>query len=131
MNTSFLTPIQGKITIHEKPQTNFFIIVEYIHLYLLLPPEIGHWIVGVSVIIFMVIMITGLILWWPKRKTDRKRSFTIKWGGRWRRVNYDLHNVLGFYATSIAMILAISGLAIAFEPVSKAIYKRCQYWQEY
>jgi uncharacterized iron-regulated membrane protein len=118
----FLDPYTGKITYHEKPQTNFFIIVEYIHLYLLLPPAIGHWIVGVSVIIFMVIMVTGLILWWPKRKTDRKRSFTIKWGGRWRRVNYDLHNVLGFYATAIAIILSITGLAIAFEPVSKAIY---------
>ncbi|MES2265227.1 MAG: PepSY-associated TM helix domain-containing protein [Bacteroidota bacterium] len=118
----FLNPYTGKITYHEKAQSNFFVIVEYIHLYLLLPPAIGKWIVGVSVIIFMVIMVTGLILWWPKRKTDRKRSFTIKWGGRWRRVNYDLHNVLGFYATAIAMILAISGLAIAFEPVSKAIY---------
>lgn len=118
----FLDPYTAKITYHEKPQTNFFIIVEYIHLYLLLPPAIGKWIVGVAVIIFMVIMITGLILWWPKRKTDRKRSFTVKWGGRWRRVNYDLHNVLGFYATSIALILSISGLAIAFEPVSKAIY---------
>ena len=118
----FLDPYTGKITYHEKPQTNFFIIVEYIHLYLLLPPAIGKWIVGVSVIIFMVIMVTGLILWWPKRKSDRKRSFTIKWGGRWRRVNYDLHNVLGFYATAIAMILAVTGLAIAFEPVSRAIY---------
>jgi len=118
----FLNPYTGKITYHEKPQANFFIIVEYIHLYLLLPPAIGKWIVGVSVIIFMVIMITGLILWWPKRKSDRKRSFTIKWGGRWRRVNYDLHNVLGFYATSIAIILSITGLAIAFEPVSRAIY---------
>jgi uncharacterized iron-regulated membrane protein len=118
----FLNPYTGKITYHEKPQTNFFIIVEYIHLYLLLPPAIGKWVVGVSVIIFMLIMITGLILWWPKRKSDRKRGFTIKWGGRWRRVNYDLHNVLGFYATAIAIILSITGLAIAFEPVSKAIY---------
>ncbi|QXV66017.1 PepSY domain-containing protein [Mucilaginibacter sp. 21P] len=119
----YLNPYTGKIVHHETPQTNFFIIVEYIHLYLLLPPAIGKWVVGVAVIIFMVIMITGLILWWPKRKSDRKRSFTIKWGGRWRRVNYDLHNVLGFYATSIALILSISGLAIAFEPVSRAIYK--------
>lgn len=118
----FLNPYTGKITHHEKPQTNFFIIVEYIHLYLLLPPAIGKWIVGVSVILFMVIMITGLILWWPKRKSDRKRSFNIKWGGKWRRVNYDLHNVLGFYATAIAMVLAVSGLAIAFQPVSRAIY---------
>jgi uncharacterized iron-regulated membrane protein len=118
----YLNPYTAQITYHEKLETNFFIVVEYIHLYLLLPPAIGKWVVGVSVIIFMVIMVTGLILWWPKRKSDRKRSFTIKWGGRWRRVNYDLHNVLGFYATSIAIILAISGLAIAFEPVSKAIY---------
>jgi uncharacterized iron-regulated membrane protein len=118
----YLNPYTAQITHHETPQTNFFIIVEYIHLYLLLPPAIGKWVVGVSVIVFMVIMITGLILWWPKRKSDRKRSFTIKWGGRWRRVNYDLHNVLGFYATSIAIILSITGLAIAFEPVSKAIY---------
>lgn len=118
----YLDPYTAKITYHEKPQTNFFIIVEYIHLYLLLPPAIGKWVVGIAVIIFVVLMITGIILWWPKRKTDRKRSFTIKWGGRWRRFNYDLHNVLGFYATSIALLLAITGLAIAFEPVSKAIY---------
>ncbi|OOQ60592.1 PepSY-associated TM helix domain-containing protein [Mucilaginibacter pedocola] len=118
----FLDPYTAKITHHEKPQNNFFTIVEYIHLYLLLPPAIGSWVVGGSTIVFIVIMITGIILWWPKRKSDRKRSFTIKWGGRWRRINYDLHNVLGFYATSIAIILALTGLAIAFQPVSRAIY---------
>jgi len=119
----YINPYTGKILHTEKPQTNFFIIVEYIHLYLLLPPKIGTMIVGVSVIIFLVLMITGIILWWPKRKSDRKRSFSIKWNGRWRRVNYDLHNVLGFYATSIAIILAITGLSIAFEWVDNGIYK--------
>jgi len=79
-------------------------------------------VVGISVIVFVVLMITGIILWWPKRKTDRKRSFTIKWNGRWRRINYDLHNVLGFYATSIALLLATTGLAISFEWVNKGIY---------
>ncbi len=118
----YMNPYTGQVTHTETAQTNFFIVVEYIHLYLLLPPVIGKWVVGVSVIIFMVIMVTGLVLWWPKRKSDRKRSFTIKWAGRWRRINYDLHNVLGFYSTAFAMILAITGLAIAFEPVSKGIY---------
>lgn len=118
----YLNPYTGKITATENPQTNFFIVVEYIHLYLLLPPKIGGMIVGVSVIIFVVLMITGIILWWPKRKSDRKRSFNIKWNGRWRRVNYDLHNVLGFYATSIAIILAITGLAIAFDWMREGIY---------
>ena len=118
-----INPYTGKLLFDQDITKNFFIIVEYIHLYLLLPAPIGSVIVGTSVIIFVIIMITGIVLWWPKRKTDRKRSFTIKWNGRWRRVNYDLHNVLGFYACSIAIILAITGLAIAFEWMDEGIYK--------
>ncbi|MCC8426558.1 PepSY-associated TM helix domain-containing protein [Mucilaginibacter sp. UR6-11] len=117
----FIDPYNGRLLHDQNVGRDFFVIVEYIHLYLLLPPAIGRQIVGWSVIIFVVLMITGIILWWPKRKSDRKRSFTIKWAGRWRRINYDLHNVLGFYACSIAVILAITGLSIAFEWVSKGI----------
>jgi uncharacterized iron-regulated membrane protein len=127
----YLNPYTGKITHTENPAKNFFIIVEYIHLYLLLPAKVGSLVVGISVIIFMVIMITGLILWWPKRKSDRKRSFNIKWNGRWRRVNYDLHNVLGFYATSIAIILAITGLSMVFESVREGIYTTANLGRSY
>jgi len=110
----YLNPYTGKVLHAEGVTDNFFEVIEGIHLYLLLPAKIGSLVVGISVILFVLIMITGIILWWPKRKSDRKRSFTIKWNGRWRRVNYDLHNVLGFYATSIAVILAITGLGIDF-----------------
>jgi uncharacterized iron-regulated membrane protein len=127
----FLNPYSGQITHTEKVDENFFVIVEYIHLYLLLPPAIGSVVVGTAVLIFVIIMITGIILWWPKRKTDRKRSFTIKWNGRWRRVNYDLHNVLGFYATSIALILAITGLSMSFEWVRDGIYKTANLGKDY
>jgi uncharacterized iron-regulated membrane protein len=120
---AYFNPYTGEYTHSEVYASNFFVIVEYIHLYLLLPPKIGGMVVGVSVIIFVAIMITGIILWWPKRKLDRKRSFTIKWGAKWRRVNYDLHNVLGFYATAIAIILAITGVSIAFDWVREGIYK--------
>jgi len=127
----YLNPYTGKITHTENPAKNFFIVVEFIHLYLLLPPKIGSLVVGISVIIFMMIMITGLILWWPKRKSDRKRSFNIKWNGRWRRVNYDLHNVLGFYATSIALILSITGLSMVFESVREGIYTTANLGRSY
>jgi uncharacterized iron-regulated membrane protein len=118
----YIDPYTGHLLHTEALTANFFTIIEYIHLYLLLPSKIGQLVVGISVIIFVVLMITGIVLWWPKRKVDHKRSFTIKWNGRWRRINYDLHNVLGFYATIIALILAITGLAIAFDCVDKAIY---------
>ncbi|PLW89792.1 PepSY-associated TM helix domain-containing protein [Mucilaginibacter sp.] len=129
--STYLNPYTGQVTHEERLQSNFFVIVEYIHLYLLLPPAIGGVVVGTSVLLFVVIMITGIILWWPKRKTDRKRSFTIKWNGRWRRVNYDLHNVLGFYATAIALILAITGLSISFDWVRKGIYNAGNLGKQY
>jgi uncharacterized iron-regulated membrane protein len=119
----YLNPYTGKILHTENLTQNFFTVVEYIHLYLLLPANVGKQVVGISVIIFVILMITGIVLWWPKRKTDYKRSLTIKWKGRWRRVNYDLHNVLGFYATSVALILAITGLSITYEWAEKGIYK--------
>lgn len=127
----YFNPYTGRFLHEENPQRNFFIVVEYIHLYLLLPPKIGSLIVGISVTIFIAMMVTGIMLWWPKRKTDRKRSFTIKWNGRWRRVNYDLHNVLGFYATGIALILAITGLSIAFDWMRDGIYSAANLGKAY
>ena len=118
----YMNPYSGRILHIEGLKDNFFTVIQYIHLYLLLPANIGQLVVGISVLIFVVLMITGIILWWPKRKVDRKRSFTIKWKGRWKRVNYDLHNVFGFYSVSIALILATTGLAMAFNWVNKGIY---------
>lgn len=118
----YLNPYTGKYLYDENINSNFFIVVEYIHLYLLLPANIGQLVVGISVIVFVVLLITGIVLWWPKRKSDRKRSFTIKWNGRWRRINYDLHNVLGFYAFSISLILSLTGLCIAFDWMDKGVY---------
>jgi uncharacterized iron-regulated membrane protein len=119
----YVNPYNGKVLHDDLLQSNFFTIVQYIHLYLLLPENVGRIVVGTSVLIFVALMITGMVLWWPKRKTDRKRSFTIKWGARWRRVNYDLHNVLGFYSITIALVLAITGLSMSFEWVREGIYK--------
>lgn len=127
----YLNPYTGQVLHAECIKDNFFTIIEDIHLYLLLPAKIGGLVVGVSVILFVLIMITGIILWWPKRKSDRKRSFTIKWNSRWRRVNYDLHNVLGFYATAIIIILAITGLGVDFDWMDKGIYKVANLGQTY
>jgi len=127
----YLNPYTGQVLYTEGLKENFFTVVEYIHLYLLLPAKAGQLVVGISVIIFVILLISGIILWWPKRKTDRKRSFNIKWGSRWRRFNYDLHNVLGFYTAGIALILAISGLSIAFEWVSKGIYTTANLGKSY
>ena len=44
-----------------------------------------------------------------KEQKGNKTTFLKQWNARWRRKNYDLHNVLGFYTTWIAIILAVTG----------------------
>ncbi|MCD9573718.1 PepSY-associated TM helix domain-containing protein [Flavobacterium soyae] len=119
----YFNPYTGEYLKTENPKTDFFIIVEYIHLYLLLPDYIGKHIIGVSTIIFILLFISGIIQWWPKRRSDVKRSFTVKWSAKWRRINYDWHNTSGFYISLIALILAITGLSFTYDWVGNGIYK--------
>jgi uncharacterized iron-regulated membrane protein len=109
-----LNPYTGQVVQEQNLRYHFFSIVQAIHMTLLLPEAVAKWVVGGSVIIFVVMLGTGLVLWWPKRKHERKQRLTIKWGARWRRVNYDLHNVLGFYVAGIAVVLALTGLFMIF-----------------
>mgnify|MGYP001275935085 CR=1 FL=1 len=96
--------------------------MEHIHLYLLLPPEIDKHIVGVATIIFIFLLITGIIQWWPKKKKQLKDRLQVKWSAKWRRVNYDWHNVSGFYISIVALVIAATGLTFTYEWMGDAMY---------
>jgi len=92
---------------------------EEIHTSLLLD-EPGKFIIRWSVVIFVIILISGIILWFPNQMRLLKQSVTIKWNASFKRVNYDLHNVLGFYSSGILLVIALSGLYFAFKEVKTA-----------
>ncbi|WP_421939300.1 PepSY-associated TM helix domain-containing protein [Pedobacter sp.] len=86
----------------------------------LLLGEPGEFIMRWSVVIFVLMLITGLLLWFPGRRRLLKQSLTIKRDASFKRLNYDLHNVLGFYAAVVLLITALSGLYFAFKEVKTA-----------
>ncbi|MDY3548152.1 PepSY-associated TM helix domain-containing protein [Riemerella anatipestifer] len=94
----------------------FFYIVAHIHAELLLH-GLGKTLVGISTIIFFIQLLSGLILWWPKKwtKSTKANAFTIKKGTKWRRKNYDYHNVFGFYALFPALLITVTGLIMSYE----------------
>ncbi|HRO48440.1 PepSY-associated TM helix domain-containing protein [Agriterribacter sp.] len=118
----FMNPYSGEVLKHKNMNRDFFRIVLDGHYYLWLPDDIGQPIAASATLVFLVMMISGLILWWPKNKAAKKQRFTIKWSARWRRKNYDLHNVLGFYMTWVAIFLAITGLVFGFQWFAKSLY---------
>ncbi|QCR23792.1 PepSY domain-containing protein [Pontibacter sp. SGAir0037] len=118
----FLDPYTGQVLKVKNMDQDFFRIVIMGHYYLWLPPHIGQPILATATLLFVILMITGLVLWWPKNKAARKQRFSIKWNAKWRRVNYDLHNVLGFYMTWIGIFIAITGLIMGFQWFAKSVY---------
>ncbi|MFV0290025.1 MAG: PepSY-associated TM helix domain-containing protein [Mangrovibacterium sp.] len=105
-------------------QFNFFRFIIDGHRSLWLPRQIGRPIVGGCVLIFVFLLISGLVLWYPHRwtKNSREASFKIKWSTSFKRLNRDLHNVLGFYVAAFALIIAITGLVYSFEWVANSVY---------
>lgn len=118
----YVNPYSGKVLQVEDMYENVFKFILDGHFYLWLPHKIGQPLVSVFTLIFVVMLISGIVLWWPRNKNGTRQRFSIKWSARWRRRNYDLHNVLGFYASALALILALTGLVWGFEWFRDAAY---------
>jgi uncharacterized iron-regulated membrane protein len=118
----FLNPYTGEVLKHKNMNKDFFRIVLDGHFYLWLPHHIGQPILASATLVFLIMLITGLVLWWPRNKAARKQRFSIKWTATFKRKNYDLHNVLGFYMTWVAIFIAITGLVFGFQWFAKSLY---------
>jgi uncharacterized iron-regulated membrane protein len=119
----FINPFTGEVQAIEDSKSEFFQIILQLHMNLLLGKTIGEPVVGGATIIFIILLISGLVLWWPKKwsRKSLKRSFQLDRKAKWKRINYDLHNVLGFYSLLFALILCITGLVFAY-PTFKEMY---------
>ncbi|ALJ06409.1 sulfite reductase [Pseudalgibacter alginicilyticus] len=88
-----------------------------LHRWLLLDTAVGRPIVGIATIIFLLLSISGIVLWFPKKIKwkNMKNGLKIKTNANWKRINHDLHNTLGFYACIFIVIMGITGLCWSFE----------------
>ncbi|WP_343530927.1 PepSY-associated TM helix domain-containing protein [Pedobacter sp.] len=118
----FVNQYTGEVLKVKNMDEDFFRIVIMGHYYLWLPPQIGQPILTTATMMFVFLLISGLILWWPKSKAARKQRFTVKLKSKWRRLNYDLHNVLGFYITFIAIFIGLTGMIMGFQWFAKSVY---------
>lgn len=114
---------QGKESKEEKAFDFFRFIMEG-HTDLWLPHEIGQFVSNYATLVFMFLLISGIVLWWPKNKSAAKQRFQFKWKPttQWKRKNYDLHNILGFYSMIFLLLLAITGIRMGLKWVDNGLY---------
>ena len=101
-------------------------ILGYIHqIHLrLVPPVVGmprvsdagKVLVNCAGLLLCLLVPTGLILFWRTR-----RGF-VKWSATWFRICFDLHHVVGVYASLFLMVAAVTGILIGFESGEQIIF---------
>lgn len=119
----YVNPYTGKVIDAYKVQDSFFWQVEQLHRFLLAGPNsIGKTIVGLSTLSFLIITVTGIVLWWPKNKKILMQRLKFKTDGSFKRVNHDLHVVTGFYTSVLMIVIITTGLTMVFSWASSGIY---------
>jgi uncharacterized iron-regulated membrane protein len=114
-------PYTGQLLGKDDLEHDFMHTVEEIHTSLLLG-EVGKWLIKANVLIFLVMLLSGLYLWWPRKKNQRKMAFNLNLKGKFQAINYSLHNTLGFYFLLPLMLISLTGIWWAVKPVQKVTY---------
>lgn len=111
----YVNPYTGEVLGQINAKYEFFNVVLQLHKYLLLKKAIGSLVTGITVLLFLLMLITGLIIWLPKKIRNIGKKLKIDVSGKFKKLNYQLHTVLGIYVLPFAMIIIITGLTWAFK----------------
>lgn len=123
----FVNPYTGE-SIGWSKSYPFFQTMRKLHRWFLDVPKskgsmsVGKLIVGVSTIAMTVILISGLVIWIPRTRKALKNRLTVTCGKGVRRLMYDSHVALGFYATIFLLLMALTGPTWSFGWYREAAY---------
>lgn len=128
----------GKKTLSVNPYTGevngwsknypFFQEVRKLHRWLLDAParkgekSVGKAIVGITTLLMVVILISGLVIWIPRTTKALKNRLKISCTKGWRRFWYDSHVATGFYTLIFLLVMALTGLTWSFGWYRTAAY---------
>lgn len=99
---------------------SFFQTVRKLHRWLLDAPaqkgasSTGKTIVGITTLLMVVILISGIVLWWPRTRKSLQNRLKVSCTKGSFRFWYDSHVSLGFYVTIFLLVMALTGLTWSF-----------------
>ncbi|MBL4560201.1 MAG: PepSY domain-containing protein [Labilibaculum sp.] len=117
----YVNPYSGKILgSGDYSLNNFFSIILSLHRSLLIK-NIGRDIVGVSILIFAFMLLSGFVLWLPKKWKQLKNVLNVKWKAKFKKINNDIHVVFGFYFLIPLIFISITGLYVSYPWVKSGL----------
>ncbi|MBD2771750.1 PepSY-associated TM helix domain-containing protein [Iningainema tapete] len=112
----FVNPYTGKIMGSQVWDTSEIGLIFKLH-YQLLAGKVGEVIAGIVAFVLLILSITGIVLWPGWRKLIA--GFKIKWDAHPKRVNFDVHKLIGAIAAVFLTMIAFTGVCWNFWEFSK------------
>ncbi len=119
---TYINPYSGEVIKTVNFMHTFFGFVRRGHATLWLPMMTGYITVALGSIIFVIMLISGIVLWWP-RKNSSSKSFSFSAGDKSSVKLLEKHKVIGFYSFFLALIIVLTGLSWLLRGLDRAIYK--------
>ncbi|WP_419192970.1 PepSY-associated TM helix domain-containing protein [Kolteria novifilia] len=116
----WVNPYSGEIVGDRMRETAFVRIVEQIHRRLL-TGEVGSSIVEFITGWGIVLVLTGLFMWWPRNLKALRHGLTVPFRGSGYKINWRLHNAVGAWIAVFILLMCLTGMV--FSTYSGKIYR--------
>lgn len=99
----------------------FLSSVTRLHRWLFMKPDnphgglsVGRVVMAISSMCMVLVLLTGVVVWWPKSKKMLKSRLKVSTSKGFRRFVYDTHVSLGIYVFVFLFLMALTGPVFSF-----------------
>ncbi len=82
----------------------------------------GRKLIGLTGLLLVGSLLTGLLLWWPGRRRIRS-SLKLHPGGGRQRLLFDLHRLTGVSSAAVLLTVALTGFHFAYPGILEGLFK--------
>lgn len=111
-NAEILPTVEGK---------EFFKFIENIHRRLAIG-DVGKQIVAASVLCLLVLMFSGIYVYWPRIQRTFFKSFTFSFKHKKRAFLSTMHSAIGMWVIPFYLVSSITGLYWSYDWVKTSLY---------
>jgi vanillate O-demethylase ferredoxin subunit len=87
--------------------------IESIHRFLGFGPAVGEAVTGYTALVFGLIIVTGIVMWWPASRRALKAGLTVNPKLKGRPWNLNLHRAIGAYASVVLLVSVTTGVTLS------------------
>lgn len=121
--TIFINPYTGDVLGRGSKTHKLMHEVEDLHRWLG-SREVGKPITGLSNAAFLILVVTGFYLWWPRCWTGTTFKAVSRFNPRLqgKARDWNRHNVIGFWCAPILLVITLTGLIMSYQWANNLLY---------